>query len=259
MFRLDRLPKCGRCGEGFAANESTLCVKCFKDFGAYVPAPIPEGKNTFGIEIECFGHEDIRTLAYYTGDGSIDPDWGCDYELHLCADYSKIHMQAIQLCQKLNELGAGVNDTCGMHVHFSLPPMNAVRDRVRDAFRSVENEVAKIFPNRFDICYVRPIDEDLLRDGWYNYRRARLRINRTVEIRIHEATLNPYVMHDWLCAVREIQKVTFDLIENKPTRRVRALQRGSLYGIMRTKAARRYIGSRLNEPYNSTLLEEYSF
>jgi hypothetical protein len=258
-FKIDRLPPCSKCKENVSINESTLCYKCFRVYGGSIPKPGPDGSiNTFGIELECFG-EDLDPAGYSVGDGSVSCDWGDDYEFHLCERYANIHTTAINLCQRLKSLGAGVNASCGMHVHFSVPPMNKIRDFLRDSFRKIEPDLQKVFGVRFPSTYVYKINDDLRRDGWYNYRSNRVRERRTVEIRLHESTLNPYVMYDWLCTVREIQKVTHDLSKDKTTIRTKALQEGNLLGIMRTRAARRYVGTRLEDTTNKLSLEEYSF
>lgn len=81
----------------------------------------------FGVEIECFMDEDRDTVAdnLLTGtgvceDGSIEPSHGEDYEIvtpRLAGKAGENYI--VETLNQLHSMSAGVNASCGLHVHFT--------------------------------------------------------------------------------------------------------------------------------------------
>lgn len=222
-------------------------------------------KNPIGVEIEFFtGRDDSYKLQrsfYPSGDGSISPPENCvDVEAKFCNDSTKIQKQTIDICNYIGTMSkSGVNSTCGLHVHLGIPKMSDEDERDRyaeeyryrraqlyDVFYPLQNLMEKAFGYRMNHArYIRKIAS--LREGlekgiWVSQREN----FSTVELRIHESTLNPVIMHDWLSACMSLQKLAHDAINGKNTSRVKAAKAGNLRGVLRKNSpGEKYLSKRI--------------
>jgi hypothetical protein len=189
--------------------------------------PLSEDPHV-GIEIEFFAPIEERELidrffASEVGDnveikddGSIEPDYNCGgcctcddpdctecrgycdntmnaYEICVLAKQSEFKKVLREVCQILREVGARVNDTCGLHVHLDM--------RNRDAEKAYSN-LLKLQPVLYGVCdrerlhstYCRPSTKtDLLQaryDGRFRGINAvAMNAHRTLELRMHQGTV----------------------------------------------------------------------
>lgn len=183
----------------------------------YVEAVIPvktrptakEKINYVGIEIECFSRydkgelqekfleHDIKNVQIDT-DGSIEPDFGEDFELKVLLKEKDLKAGLSKLGKVVKKGKFGVNDSCGLHIHLDM--------RNRD----VEKCYQKLL--KFQDVLFSMVDKDRWSSEYCQYNRkygvsghysainkdSAYAEHRTIEIRLHHATLDMKKIEKWI-------------------------------------------------------------
>lgn len=194
--------------------------------------PINKQKHV-GVELECFLPRTITSerLVFeflnsgidqgidVKGDGSISPPSGYrGHEIAITAPEKDIVKKVTKVCQILKKLKGGVNKTCGLHVHLDTRTRNkeAVYKTLVDKLPTLSKMVAKhrltnryCIPNQPQIervvnSYDPGYDEfDIEMGGKYNAINGCTEYN-TVEVRLHEGTLDNKKINKWIKTLTKI-------------------------------------------------------
>ena len=164
-------------------------------------------------DLAKFMHKRYKCLHKYVqfkSDASItvsDEENEIGIEINICAPADIIKQTVSQVCEVLHERGCYVNHSCGMHVHLDL--------RHRDRNKALTNLVKcqsllyKMVPDsRRKGRWAKPIRSA----SWNTYRDSRYHgINtdayrkfRTIEIRIHSATITASKVNNWIAILEAI-------------------------------------------------------
>lgn len=176
--------------------------------------PTTEDRH-IGIEIEMVSPFDIDHLVRLIAqkkwhkhmrvmtDRSVEPHSNCPFTMELCVLMNEnTYQETFKQIQELLELmKAEVNDTCGFHVH-----LDARKRNVRLMYHNLVNAQALLFkiahPLRQSNRYCRHVfspDWDAADGNHYNaISRISYEKHRTIEIRIHEGTVDPNEMKNWI-------------------------------------------------------------
>lgn len=167
--------------------------------------------NYVGIEIECFSklsHAEAQILAVEMGidswlnlgtDGSVEADWGSDFELRVLVRETQLKSSLDKLAKFLKKGKFGANQSCGLHVHLDM------RNRsMLDAYDKLR---------KFQDLMFGMVSEDRQRDkhGYcayvrdFNQNQRYVAINknaynehRTLEIRLHQGTVDTKQIGNWI-------------------------------------------------------------
>lgn len=284
MYVSNRLPNCKQC-DGKAVNPYGLCPTCtpqnLKD-EIYEKAIRPEGKNLTGMEIECLvsrsDYQKLDAVGFRDYDSSIRNEGafskcGMGWE-SVELKFSDTHLKAIKrgidAVNYISSLDSQVNYSCGLHVHTCLglekEPVPYSRTRTRPIYlhstkqSSLLTTLKPLYPTIKSLFSYRTtkashVSRDFVglhKGSWIAYREN----YGTMEVRVHEATLNPYIIHDWLSVCHSLRKLCQDVISNKKTSRVEASRSGDLMGVMRKNSpGERYLAKRMESLRN---VDDYS-
>ncbi len=262
MYVSKRLPKCKTVGcDKVSVNRFGHCLSCTDVSNPIESFYHDNGyKTPIGVEIECFvSYDDVSKLDksfVRHGDGSIRMEPGTlDVEAKFCNDSTKIQKESIDACNYIGTMrGAGVNHSCGLHVHVGgIPKVNTYMDdssvvvgnssKLYNVFKPLQSKMRSIFGYRLNRArYICELHSTMAKGCWVSYRPS----FNTVEIRVHESTLNPQIMHDWLSACFSLQKLAKDAMEGKKTSRVKSALSGDLFGTLRKNSpGERYLRKRM--------------
>lgn len=194
--------------------------------------------RSVGIEIECCipRNADMTKLwpvAQYvnvTSDGSVHPDKEgyAAVEFRVCTPAFKMAEVITQMCKILNDMGARVNKTCGLHVH--LDQRNRTPDEMKVIFSNfirAQNLLFEVVPkSRRNNSYCkkhRGTDFDQATRGqrYKAINATAFRKHNTLEIRLFSGTVNAEKIINWvktLWAIEAGQPVlrcpkTFDIAQ----------------------------------------------
>jgi hypothetical protein len=160
-----------------------------------------------GVEIECFlpredidGVDDLASrmtqegLRYVTvkTDASIRPDSGY-FGAELTVFFRRSNPEPLKsLCRFLNNHGAKVNDSCGLHVHLDcrdiIDNKTALSKRI-DRFKNSVGQLARLVPeSRRSNQYCRIGVSTRNGDRYFAVNTTALRKYQTIEVRLHSGT-----------------------------------------------------------------------
>ena len=227
-----------------------LCASCYR---SYRRRPIDSKtfdlnpySRTVGYEIEFFARSShiseiqsaISDLGDFHSDGSIRPGFGEGMEFASYPANGDNLFRNIQIVtETLNKYAAGVNTSCGLHVHLHVAKMNNTqRANIRNWWCIFEPIFFSIVsPSRRDNEYSQSVvrlenrgddeyddddrDEDRDEDGrtWQNTRYSALNLcalgeHGTYEVRLHQGTLNGEKIINWTRLLLEFFE-TFSKLE----------------------------------------------
>lgn len=180
--------------EGFSLNETTPKTK----------------HNYIGIEIECFSElqeKEVITLALEHGlekqldisdDGSIEADFGRDYELRILTRETELDETMKKLGTFLKAGGFDVNDSCGLHVHLDMRQrdVNKSYNRLRMFQDMLFGMVDKERRSNNEYCEYTTDYNDHGRYVAIN--RESYESHKTIEIRLHQGSVNVKQIKNWI-------------------------------------------------------------
>lgn len=192
---------------------------------------------TIGVEIECFGfnqyslqddltdigiksritgynHEDSKDTYKLGYDGSIDGENSCEVVSPILKNLSSLK----KVCKVLNDHGARVNKSCGLHVHFGAESFTADQwRRIIVNYANIEEVIDSIMPmsrrsnnNRYCKSIIEKAQSvrclDNLRDyqtAFRNDRYHKLNLmsynsHKTIEFRQHSGTTDFTKIENWI-------------------------------------------------------------
>lgn len=164
--------------------------------------PTPDKKgitgDAIGVEIECYPFKPnlingYPHVEYWSHDGSLNSD---GREIKVCDKPEKVGRIAAEIMRAIRQDGGIVNRDCGTHVHVSKRSINRTgyydhMNKVIMFSNRLKNSVWDLFTDRSH--------EYVSRSGWITNR------SRTIEVRIHNGTLNPHIIIAWVDVCRKIQ------------------------------------------------------
>lgn len=133
------------------------------------------------------------------GDGSINHPFGYwSIEVILCRRREGFDEKLFKFCEHLNKIGATVNSSCGLHVHFDMRERNEhdVRVLAHRLDSNMLHVVRMLDPTRRDNQYCRAGLSNTDR-----YRRVNLCAfdkHETLEIRVHQGTTSYDSIMNWI-------------------------------------------------------------
>jgi hypothetical protein len=180
--------------------------------------------KSLGIEIETVtpvNHEKAATLVpsfvRCGQDGSIrgmdgnNPDqrnwFGIEYRLLI--KRSDMEGRIVRAVESISKMGAKVNKSCGLHVHFDM------RDKTEDQVVALREHMVKWFrhlmellpASRRDNQYCRLENPD--RAHWAGISVDSYKKHKTIEVRLHSATLNPIKIIRWIQLIETVMAASF--------------------------------------------------
>jgi hypothetical protein len=174
-------------------------------------------QNHVGIEIECFSSykqlqvaellllHDLEKYVQVTDDGSISPETGKrnTYEFRILSTEKQLHM-VLKKLNKFFKVGKfAVNNSCGMHVHLDMRnrDMNMCYTKLLKfqhiMFGLVSSKRWNNYYCRWTKETTRPI-EALMSNRFKAVNFTSYRKHRTIEIRLHEGTLDTKKIQNWV-------------------------------------------------------------
>lgn len=184
-----------------------------------------------GVEIECFlPYSDFDTsdeaentldrkikaakLSRVTikGDGSLDSEDGYGIEVCFLFNSSRGYDDLKKLCDILNDLGAFVNDTCGLHVHLDCRDLITNYDLTRKNVRKRAKRFLKALPilrmmqpkSRLTNTFCKP-GISTRNDRYYAINITAFQRHKTIEIRLHSGSTNFVKISNWIKLLKFIK------------------------------------------------------
>lgn len=191
-----------------------------------------------GIEIECITNFSRSQMSYFFAlknlqnyvsvgtDMSIEVgrelyegskiirEYG--HEIRICCPYNKLKETLNKVCSVIKFANGTVNDSCGLHVHLDM--------RFKKPYTSYWNLVSclpllksKVSKHRWNNEYCKlnrtklfgevNNEHDKSGEKYYAVNKESYKRLKTLEIRIHESTLNPNKIFNWVKLLVDIAKV----------------------------------------------------
>lgn len=149
----------------------------------------PKRPNAFylGFELEVHFTTREKVFSFYTHDSSLSGD-GVEIKTYRTPQY--LH-KLIEDVYCLVELGYRVEEDCGLHLHLTRTNSKAEKDLI--TFAEIEQDrLFDLMPeHRRNNRFVQRIENIYDHYCWINVR------SRTIEIRLHYGTMNPYKIYAW--------------------------------------------------------------
>lgn len=199
--------------KGFLNEYRELMIENYVEYlEDYAPDLKPAAKvktNFVGIEIECFTHYyrnrlmekivslDLHDMVQADGDGSIQADFGEDLELRVLLPEKKLASGL----KKLNKLFVpgqfGVNNSCGLHIHLDMRnrDVNACYKKLMK-FQDVLFSMVEPGRRNSEYCAYNHFGNENQRYVAIN--KSAYRRHKTIEIRLHHATLDMKLIEKWV-------------------------------------------------------------
>ena len=167
-----------------------------------------------GVEIECYPLESralLLSASEYSGhhDASISNLDGVEFKL--CHPEKTMLVKGPAFVEKIRPI-ASIDNKCGLHVHLDRRKDKAKQGSIEAMkfFKATETYWSSLVPSsrkpgaNHYVTQIVPtrIATHLGRHGHYEW--ANITHEDTLEVRIHPATLNPFKMKGWLCAMGAI-------------------------------------------------------
>lgn len=215
-------------------------VQLMSQGGAALTTATPRGARRFtiGVEIECFGidREDLKTAienrglqahitgynhndsktSYKLGSDSSITGWGsCEVVSPILRNLDSLKT----VCEVINEAGAQVNKSCGLHVHFGASKFTVKQyQRIIMNYAAIEPIIDSFMPlSRRQNQYCKSIRQvaDRLRGGdcdtihdiqlygydqdrYYKVNAMAYNTHKTIEFRQHQGTTNFEKIRNWV-------------------------------------------------------------
>lgn len=181
------------------------------------PRPKEKDKNNYiGLEIECLTsltrgqvvermlEHDLEQQMQITGDGSIHGE-GRGVEFRILFKEKTLVKDLKRLAKFLNKQYFSVNNTCGLHVHLDMRNRNVSKSyqkllKFQDVLFSMVDK--KRWTN--DFCHYTTEDAIDAHDRYVAINEAAYDNHKTIEIRLHHATLDMKVVEKWVTLLVKI-------------------------------------------------------
>jgi len=206
----------------FRPLSNKYCRDCFLHEQYYSKFQyIGKGSTTFGVEIECLGLTRPATKWKITEDGTIDGDDGYEYKSPIYNGGSSSFRNLKSMCDRLKNVNAKINESCGLHVHLGVKPTELLFEK----YMYVQDWIMSTIPeDRRDNDYCSQVDGDYV-DWTYmkgdHSHAFEPSYKGTVEVRCHEGTTEYEDIYHWIEFWRSFLKSEktsdgFDIIQGKP-------------------------------------------
>lgn len=206
------------------------------------------GNLTFGVEIECFNvnkralqramdlsglrnyisgysHNDSRTLYKIATDCSISGPDSVECVTPILKGKSGENSLK-KACDALNQVGARVNRSCGLHVHFGAEEMSDAHyvrvfrnyqkcEKVIDSFlapsrRGTNNQYCKTLAGvHFEECNTKTDCRYVLDDRYYKVNAEAYCSHKTIEFRQHQGTTDYQKIIMWVQFLRKLIEYSY--------------------------------------------------
>lgn len=169
-----------------------------------------------------YNHNDSQTSYKFMRDGSLNSSPSDSFEP--CEIVSPIlrDLKSLKVvCEALNEAGAKVNKSCGLHVHFGAAGLTAEQmRRVFINYANIENVIDSFMPESrrnsrwckslrdkaqqiqpyYNICDMRHVFDDRYgsHDRYYKVNLEAFFRHKTIEFRQHSGTINYGKIENWV-------------------------------------------------------------
>jgi hypothetical protein len=172
------------------------------------------GIKCVGIEIECLLPEKADMTMFWPvarfieigSDGSVHPDKRDQRaaEIRVVCPQSMLREVIGNLCKVLNDMGASVNKSCGLHVHIDQRHKNA--DEVSLAFANLvraQNLLMQVVPkSRRENTFCTKqrgtdFEEAMMGPRYKAINAAAYRRHKTIEVRLMNGTVNAEKIINW--------------------------------------------------------------
>lgn len=140
-------------------------------------------------------------------DGSINPESGC-FPVELTIVFNKNDREPLKrLCKALNELGAKVNKSCGMHVHLDQRDqldrhgkLSGLKIMKRGrSLGACLNVFSKIVPkSRIGNTYCKLMVSGFKHNRYSAVNMTAVSKHKTIEVRLHSATTDFIKINNWI-------------------------------------------------------------
>jgi hypothetical protein len=171
------------------------------------------------VEIECFVHDreafeqdllaqDLHPFVQVGSDGSLHHE-NTDLspvEVRVMAHEEVIRSVLQKVCQSIALSNGKVNRTCGLHVHLDCRPSTGRRKATvySRLVRALPWLMAMVSPSRVDNRYCAPNTSRLVRAQHDRYYAINGHPSATVEVRLHQGSIDPHKIYYWVEIVRSI-------------------------------------------------------
>ena len=185
----------------------------------HIPSRISEKWLT--AEMECFfpdgvtkpkllrAMKDRKVWGVCTkGDGSIQAPAGClPTEVVLCRPRAAYDAALSKLCAFMKEMGAGVNSSCGMHVHFDFRHSN--RYEVESVAKRLEKHflLAKYLLEPHRRCNSYCLEGLSWTNRYHAINLCAFLRHQTLEIRAHQGTVEYLDIINWIKLLEAMMQV----------------------------------------------------
>jgi len=147
-------------------------------------------------------HKKIKRVSV-KGDGSIRQDDGCFAVELTCLFTRQDRSNLKKLCELLDDLGAQVNKSCGMHVHFDqrdvlndLEKRKILNRRKNNLNKSIPFLASMVPISRRQNSYCRLVSSS--RDRYSAINLCALKRYKSIEVRLHSSTTNFDKINNWI-------------------------------------------------------------
>lgn len=167
-----------------------------------------EKANYVGIEFECFSNldqneilaelieQDLAECVQIDDDGSIEQDFGDAYELKILTPEKKLKLTLQKFGKVLKNGKFGVNDSCGLHIHLDMRNRN-VEQCYKKLLKFQDVLFALVKKDRWNNEYCEYTRENS-RGHYYAISKDAYLKYKTLEVRIHHATLDMASIEKWI-------------------------------------------------------------
>lgn len=235
--KIDRLCKDLKCTL-YEANTYYNQVRSVESFRGTLTVSKPRGQRRFtmGVEIECFGidrrllkaaierrglkahitgynHEDSADSYKLGSDGSICGDGSCEIVSPVLKNLNSLKT----VCGVINEAGAQVNRSCGLHVHLGAEKFTpeqwrrivlnyAAIEHIIDSFMAPSRrnnrycQGLRLVSTRLSesVSSIRAIQDAFLGERYYKVNVMAYNSHKTIEFRQHQGTTEYAKISNWI-------------------------------------------------------------
>jgi len=174
------------------------------------PQNKPKTKSNYiGIEVECFSDlAELEILALIVehkldrwvdvvGDGSIQTDYGQDYEFRLLVKEKEL-VKVLSRFQKLLKAGKfGVNDSCGLHIHIDMRRRN-MEQSYNKLIKFQDLLFGMVKDTRHQNMYCEYVTRFNEMNRYTAINKLAYAKHKTLEVRLHHGTLNTKAIENWI-------------------------------------------------------------
>lgn len=207
--------------------------------------------NYVGIELECFTdlhrntiikkilENDLEKYVQLGDDSSIEPDFGEGREMRLLVPEKKLKVVLNKLSKMFKSNAFGVNDSCGLHVHLDMRNRN-VNKCYQKLLKFQDVLFGMVSEDRWDnnyCSYTTPNDND----RYVAINKVSYHKHKTIEVRLHHATLNMGLVEKWV-------QLLLQIIGAKALPTVKS-KKDVLKWVRKKKQIKSYVSKKFNEEW----------